>query len=66
MLNPGICCECKQPAAERILIRIIERMSGPSASADACLPCARTYAKTPGAPDWLRRELRQRDKAAQR
>ncbi|MFG3253886.1 hypothetical protein [Streptomyces sp. NPDC048172] len=38
---------------QRALIAIIETGSGAGGSAYACLPCAREYAKTPLAPEWL-------------
>ncbi|NSC22810.1 hypothetical protein FM076_17200 [Streptomyces albus subsp. chlorinus] len=51
--NPGTCCRCDLPVTHRALIAIIETGSGPGGSAYACLPCARDYAKTSLAPDWI-------------
>ncbi|WP_019356833.1 hypothetical protein [Streptomyces sp. AA1529] len=51
--NPGTCCRCGLPVRHRALIAIIETGSGPGGSAYACLPCARDYAKTSLAPEWI-------------
>ncbi|MGP3988970.1 hypothetical protein [Streptomyces sp. 3N207] len=51
--NPGTCCRCDLPVRHRALIAIIETGSGPGGSAYACLPCARDYAKTSLAPEWI-------------
>ncbi|KPC97019.1 hypothetical protein ADL27_01500 [Streptomyces sp. NRRL F-6602] len=51
--NPGTCCRCDLPVIHRALIAIIETGSGPGGSAYACLPCARDYAKTSLAPEWI-------------
>lgn len=53
----GECCRCRENVAERIMVGIVEVGSGPSRSRDACIPCARIFARSPFAPTWLREDL---------
>ncbi|GAA2084905.1 hypothetical protein GCM10009801_46340 [Streptomyces albiaxialis] len=59
LMNPGECCRCGLRVTRRALIAIIETGSGPGGSAYACLPCAREYATTPLAPEWLPDTIRE-------
>lgn len=59
----GECCRCHQQVAERLMVGIVEVNSGPSRSRDACIPCARVYARSSFAPSWLREDLAEYDAA---
>ncbi len=54
------CCRCRQfiDSAARVLVGVPFANSGPGGPAHyACLPCARIYATSPLAPDWIAEEI---------
>ncbi len=53
------CCRCQQPTdrAAMVLVGVPFANSGPGGPAwYACLPCARIYATSPLAPEWIGNE----------
>ncbi len=55
-----VCCRCHQPLADerRVLVGVLMSNSGPGGpSWYACLPCARSYARSPLAPAWIGEEI---------
>jgi hypothetical protein len=61
--GPGECVQCKQHAAERMTVALIERNSAPGASVYACEPCARRMAGFRTAPAWLAEDIARLDAA---
>lgn len=55
--HPERCARCGVDTGEPVMIAAVETGSGPGAIVYACPPCARAYARTPLAPEWLRQEL---------
>ncbi len=54
------CCRCRQPTdrAAMVLVGVLMGNSGPGGPASyACLPCARIYATSPVAPEWIGEEI---------
>lgn len=53
------CIVCDTFGPGRMLVKIVETMSGPGRGLYACAePCAQQYARRRYAPDWLRDDLR--------
>ncbi|OEV04168.1 hypothetical protein [Streptomyces oceani] len=57
LATPGECCRCRAQAEERMTVALVQGNSGPGWSTYACVPCARVYARSPLAPEWLREDL---------
>ena len=57
-MNPAsvrdFCVLCEEATHRPVMIDAIETGSGPGAILYACPPCARVYALSPRAPEWLR------------
>jgi hypothetical protein len=61
------CCRCQRHTEHPVLVGVPFSNSGPGGPVlYACLPCARIYARSPLAPDWLTEEIARTEARASR